>query len=401
MFNKRKRISLKKILSSNVRIINLTRVLRSTIILWPVLTLIYLSKGISFFEIGLINSIGSIVITILEVPLGMLADKFGRKPNLILGYSLHLVFILCLSMSSSIFELIITEIIFSIATCLISGTDISIVYDSLKKDGKEEEYTEIISKNNSLVIFISIFISVISMYIYGMNAQIVYVWAFLVYFLMLVASIYIKEEKTFEERIEPNLESKIKQKNIFAILSRYKIFILISLFSSLIILLVSNLSQLASPILMENGMKMEYTGYIVAISKIFSIVLLRNRSKFSNIIKSNIFVFLTGVIAVVLAMLLVLDSLIYWIIVICLVFSINDFLQPIISKKINDSVNSKNRTTMLSISSLLDNALFFVGDPVLGYGIDLRGYNYSFGMFGLVLFLVLLVFYVFKKRKIN
>ncbi len=43
--------------------------------------MVYLSKGLSFFEIGLLNSIDSVLISTLEVPSGVLADKFGRKKS--------------------------------------------------------------------------------------------------------------------------------------------------------------------------------------------------------------------------------------------------------------------------------------------------------------------------------
>lgn len=76
MFNKRKNEVIK-----NIELINLNKILRSTIVLWPVMTLVYLSKGLSFFEIGLLNSIDSVLISTLEVPSGVLADKFGRKKS--------------------------------------------------------------------------------------------------------------------------------------------------------------------------------------------------------------------------------------------------------------------------------------------------------------------------------
>lgn len=100
MFNKRKNEVIK-----NVELINLNKILRSTIILWPVMTLVYLSKGLSFFEIGLLNSIGSVLISTLEVPSGVLADKFGRKKNLLLGNFLNILFVVVLYFSTNFFSL--------------------------------------------------------------------------------------------------------------------------------------------------------------------------------------------------------------------------------------------------------------------------------------------------------
>lgn len=101
MLNKRKNG-----INKNIDLINMNKILRSTIILWPVMTLIYLSKGLSYFEIGLLNSIGSAIIFILEVPSGFLADKYGRKRNLLLGNFLNILFVVVLYFSTSFFSLL-------------------------------------------------------------------------------------------------------------------------------------------------------------------------------------------------------------------------------------------------------------------------------------------------------
>lgn len=152
----------------------MNKILRSTIILWPVMTLVYLSKGLSFFEIGLLNSIGSAIIFILEVPSGVLADKFGRKKNLLLGNFLNILFVVVLYFSTNFFSFAVAEIIFSISSCLISGTDASLLYDTLQHEKKEKEYRTILAKNNSITLFISLFTSIVSTILFASYPKIVF-----------------------------------------------------------------------------------------------------------------------------------------------------------------------------------------------------------------------------------
>ena len=190
-----------------------------------------------------------------------------------------------------------------------------------------------------------------------------------------------------------------KEKVVKSSLVKYKMFILISLFSSMVILLVSNVSEYTSPILIGNGMNVKHTGYIIAASKIVSIILLRNQSKISEVTRGHLFAVVTLVLAGLLFLLFSIHHLYYWIFVICIITAINNFLQPIISERINGYIDSSNRTTMLSISNMLDNMLFFAGDPVLGWSIDKAGYNNAFGAFGILIFLLLMIYIIFRKTR--
>jgi uncharacterized BrkB/YihY/UPF0761 family membrane protein len=48
---------------------------------------------------------------------------------------------------------------------------------------------------------------------------------------------------------------------------------------------------------------------------------------------------------------------------------------------------------------MLDNMLFFAGDPVLGWSIDKAGYNNAFGAFGILIFLLLMIYIIFRKTR--
>ncbi|MGM0331325.1 MFS transporter [Enterococcus sp. AZ050] len=382
----------------NVHLINLNRILRALILLWPVMTLIYLSKGLSFFEIGLLNSVGSIVIAVLEVPSGLLADKFGRKKNLIIGNFLNILFVLLLYISQHFYGLLLAEIVFSVASCLISGTDASLLYDSLKQKNLEKEYAKVVAKNRSITIFLSIFTVILATFLLEKYTWLLFLSSFLLYLTMFGATMFLTEMKNLSEN-EEEADTKKAKPSFLTAFKKNQLFLFLALFSSVIILLVSNLSVLASPILIENGMKLKHTGYVMAGAKILSIILLRNQSRILKLLQKNVLKRLTTLLFVSTTLTLVINSSYYWIYLICLVLAVNNFLQPLISEKMNQLISSKNRTTMLSISNMLDNVLFFGGDPALGFSIDKVGYNRTFGSFGILLCLGFPL-YAFVKPKL-
>lgn len=382
----------------NVDLINMTKILRSTIILWPVMTLIYLAKGLSFFEIGLLNSIGSLIIFVLEVPSGVMADKFGRKKNLLLGYFLNVIFVFVLYYSKSLIGLILAEIIFSVSSCLISGTDTSLLYDSLQHEKRERDYGAIIAQNSSITLAISLFTTIIATMLFANHSKVIFLWTAIIYAAMFVVSLFLSEVRVAHEPRKAE-ETTTNEATLLKTIKKYKVFIILSLFSSMIILLVSNIAVLTAPILIENGMELKYTGYVLTGSKIISIILLRNQQTILSHIKKNVFITFTAILGFSLILLFFINSQYYWIYTICIVASANDFLQPIISEKINEHIQSNNRTTMLSVTNMLDNILFFVGDPILGVGIDKIGYNRSFGIFGILMFAIFPLYERYKKVK--
>lgn len=154
--------------------------------------------------------------------------------------------------SVQIFFFAIAEVIFSISSCLISGTDASLLYDSLQHEKKEKEYGTILAKNNSITLFISLFTSVASTMLFASYPKIIFLWSAIIYSSMFFLSQFLSEIKVFQEPKEVE-EKLLKESRLVHLINKYKKFIMLSLFSSIIILLMSNLSVLTSPILVETA----------------------------------------------------------------------------------------------------------------------------------------------------
>lgn len=96
--------------------------------------------GLSFFEIFLTQTIFAVAMIICEVPFGVISDLFGRKKCivtgglfLILGSSLMLFW-------RSFIGFSLAEISWAIAFSAFSGSDTSLLYESVKQSNKAEKY---------------------------------------------------------------------------------------------------------------------------------------------------------------------------------------------------------------------------------------------------------------------
>lgn len=122
-------------------------------------------------KVTFILSVKTFSVFLLEIPLGYLSDKLGRKKNLYLSLIFNMIFLLILIFKPSFYWLIVAEIFYSVSESLSSGTDISLIYDNLKYENKEKFFSEIqrnLSWYNSLALAFSFFAG---SYLYSINKK--------------------------------------------------------------------------------------------------------------------------------------------------------------------------------------------------------------------------------------
>lgn len=106
----------------------------------------FLGKSLSLSQIYLIYSIFSILIFLLEVPSGYLADKLGYKLTLLLGYFFGIIGSVGFIFGSGFTIIVISYFFMALMTSLISGTEDALIYDSLVECKRETQFEEIYSK---------------------------------------------------------------------------------------------------------------------------------------------------------------------------------------------------------------------------------------------------------------
>lgn len=88
-----------------------------------------LQQGMTLTQVGLVQATIFINTFLLEVPTGVIADKFGRKKNLVIGTLLHAIALFIFLISQSFLGFILSAICTGAAWALISGAEETYVYD--------------------------------------------------------------------------------------------------------------------------------------------------------------------------------------------------------------------------------------------------------------------------------
>jgi MFS family permease len=106
--------------------------------------MLYLAwRGLSLVQIGLVESIFHGTSLLMEVPTGIVADRFGRKTSRILGRLVAMVGTLLMISSRSFGGFALAFVCIALGYNLESGAGDALVYDSLVQLGKQDRFTRI------------------------------------------------------------------------------------------------------------------------------------------------------------------------------------------------------------------------------------------------------------------
>jgi MFS family permease len=116
----------------------------SSVSLSEAIWMLYLGfRGMSLVQIGLLESIFHATSLFMEIPTGIIADRFGRKTSRILGRVMAMLGTLLMIASGGFWEFAAAFVLTALGYNLESGAGDALVYDSLLQCGKEAGYMKV------------------------------------------------------------------------------------------------------------------------------------------------------------------------------------------------------------------------------------------------------------------
>lgn len=120
--------------------LNLYNVLFSLRIADGVWVVFLLARGFSLVEVGLAQSVYSLISFVGEIPSGMAADLLGRKRTLAAAGLCGVLASLLMAFSQNLFGICVSMAFQALMFNLRSGTQQALAYDTLKAVSREREY---------------------------------------------------------------------------------------------------------------------------------------------------------------------------------------------------------------------------------------------------------------------
>jgi len=135
----------------NVRLFVAFRILFNIRFYYPVFMVMFLRYGITLEQFGLLNAVWAVVIVVLEVPSGALADLVGRKALLVAAAIMMALEMLLLAVVpvGSVWvvpALVLNRVLSGAAEAFASGADEALAFDSLKAAGRERDWPRVLER---------------------------------------------------------------------------------------------------------------------------------------------------------------------------------------------------------------------------------------------------------------
>ena len=130
----------------------LFRVLFNSRFYYPVLAVLFLDLGLSATEYTLLNFAWAIAIVFTDLPAGVLADRIGRKPLVVIAavfMVLEMIFLSLAPLHGGIVLLLCclaNRVLSGMAEGMASGADEALVFDSLAERGRSKEWPKVLDQ---------------------------------------------------------------------------------------------------------------------------------------------------------------------------------------------------------------------------------------------------------------
>lgn len=107
----------------------------------PFLFLFFLAKGLSFLEIGTLIAIREIMVYVMEIPAGIIADAMGRRKAMISAFIAYIISFSIFYFASAYWLFVISFLFYGFGDAFRQGTHKSMIIDYLRIKGWKDQKT--------------------------------------------------------------------------------------------------------------------------------------------------------------------------------------------------------------------------------------------------------------------
>lgn len=245
-------------MSLNVRRFYLLSFFSGFIFTYTLQTIFLLSRGITPAELALFASISAIVGTLMEIPTGFIADKFGRKYSVALSYFLNALVFLLITFVHGFGLLALIAVLKGTSNALESGAFESLMYEEIQAEGQEDSYLKLTTKGSNVAIAVGVFATFLGPILYSYYHTVPFLLSFVVYLVMTLVVLTFRE-KSVSHEVQENVKIFDGVKAVLKI----RPILLIMLIDLLLLLFVNVYYQVAFFPKLENlGLDVRFFGVV-------------------------------------------------------------------------------------------------------------------------------------------
>lgn len=368
---------------------------------WLGIWVFYYLKFTSYAGIGIIETVMILTLTLFEIPTGAIADLFGKKNTLIISFLLQFLGLFLMGVTLHFLFLTIGVFVSSVGLAFYSGTLDALVFDSLKENGKEEQFMKTASRMKAISWVTPAICSAIGGFLYAINPRLPFYASAWFYLFGFFVCLFLIEPKIDTIKFSfVNFLSQTKQgfKQLFLTPEIKKQTIILLSIGVIIVILDEMLNSFLA---VEFGFQEQVIGIFWAFVYVAAAFAAQTTSVFKDIIGNNkSLVLIGGVIVLTLIISPVLGIILGGATI--LIRSCSQSVYDVFAVSlINQSTKSEIRATTLSTFNMIKNVPYVLTAFLFGSLTDIFSAKTIAFFLGLILLGFLSVQVVIARRSLK
>ena len=368
-------------------------------------------KNISPADVVLIESFYALFGIIMQVPGAFIIEYIGRKKSIVFANILNCMYILMIIFSNNLFNLIIAEILSSLAFGIKDSAEPAILNESIPPSRyKSKIFSRISAKGASGYYILNSISKIIAGFFYDINPYIPITLSLTITIIVTLLSVgFIEPQKNtkIKEIKEFNQIKELKDSLKFTLKSeRLKSLIL---FDSVVVGIISVLATYEISLLEELNISAKYLCTIFAILGIVSGILAKKQEKFHNKYKNKSLSILIGVIGltIIAAGISGLISRQYRIFIAVIIiayiikYAYDSIYQQLIEKYLRNYANEKIDTKIFVIKNFLGSIQSAFIGIIASFLLDRMNTAYCMMILGISTLLFTIVMNKYMKTRVG
>ncbi len=366
----------------NVRLYYLFRVFATMNFVMPMFMLFLLDKGLSGFEIFVTQAVYTFTELLLTVPSGAFADKVGRKKTLLLSSALYAVCFVLYGMSGTFMHVLLVEVLWAVSSASFHGTGEAFLYDTLAEARQKNKYKDVVGTAYAIQSFMMGACAVAGGYLAKHDLALPFFVSAVPAAVSLVPLLFLDEPRRSKTK-ETSYMKLVKEASAY-VFKHHR------LRNVMYYVGVTTLAgfmgwMLYQPTLSDMGLKVEYLGVVMMVLCFAHAVGNKLAHKFEKVFGHLDLMFVFAGVKGLLYLLVYLASGHYLVLWALFADLLGGMSNTLVSDWVNKHSSSKNRATVLSVSTMSGSLMFSVFSPLLGLYVDTYSAHAAYSLLGLML----------------
>ncbi|PFG13411.1 MFS transporter [Bacillus sp. es.036] len=326
--------------------------------LQPVLTLFYIKNGLSEANILVLLICWSGAVLIGEIPTGVFADRFGARVSFLTGSIIKLSSIGILLLANSLEMFMLFSVLNGLSVTFFSGADEALIYESLKKDNKQQKMDEAMGKIQSAG-FIAMMIAVLFGSFFARDLeqeqfQLLILLSMVSYIVEFVLLLFIQEPSGKVSIPGTSIENVLE--GVRVIKQAPRLLVMFLNVTLVFIPTVAVFEKFDQPLMIGSGLPVYFIGPVYAVGALLAFFSSRSIGMLNKNLSYSVLMYTSGLLSAFGLLLAALFQNQLWIILSMVLFLrwVGAIRYPIYSKLSNNIIPSHVRATTISLLSILD-----------------------------------------------